>query len=65
MKYYLNRVIKPKATFGGDLPSEATSSTLANLTPLSNDADPRVKKLKKVLEGLSIAPKPKYIKIFN
>jgi hypothetical protein len=44
-------------------------SELSNLqkqiTPLSQDTDPRVKRLKKELEKLSINPKPKYIKIFN
>ena len=31
---------------------------------LSNDTDPRVKKLKKALENLTITPPKKYIKIF-
>lgn len=69
-RYYLNKHIKRRAEFGGELPPTSTSSTLSNIdleaiTPLSNDADPRVKKLKKALEGLSInPPKQKYIKIF-
>lgn len=70
-RYYLNKHIKRRAEFGGELPPMSSSSTLANIereeaiTPLSNDTDPRVKKLKKALEGLSInLPKQKYIKIF-
>jgi hypothetical protein len=35
------------------------------ISPLSSDTDPRVKKLKKALQGLTITPPKKYIKIFS
>jgi len=36
-------------------------SKTTNLSALSTETDPRVKKLKKELEKINIAPKPKYI----
>lgn len=71
--YYIHRVIKKKPTFGGEIEKPIESSTLANiereevnLSPLSHDTDPRVKKLKKALEGLAINPKPqRYIRLFT
>lgn len=68
---YLNHR-RRRATFGGELssPSAVVSDIIkedeTKLSPLSHDTDPRVKKLKKALEGLAINPKPqKYIRLFT
>lgn len=69
---YLNHRRSRRATFGGELSSPSAIVTdiikenETKLSPLSNDTDPRVKKLKKALEGLAINPKPqRYIKLFT
>lgn len=75
-RFHLNKHIRHNTSFGGTLQTDSATKTdmvidseLSNLqkqiTPLSQDTDPRVKRLKKELEKLSINPKPKYIKIFN
>lgn len=77
-RFHLNKHIRHNTTFGGTLETDSAAKTdlvidteskelsklQKQLSPLSQDNDPRVKKLKKELEKLSIQPKPKYIKLF-
>lgn len=63
-RFHLDKHIRRKSTFGGTLTTDSAAKTdlvieqeTKELTPLSQDSDPRVKKLKKELEKLSITPK--------
>jgi hypothetical protein len=69
----LNRLLKKsnrlideesqKTTINDVITSNGLTDTnnKSNLSALSTETDPRVKKLKKELEKINIAPKPKYI----
>lgn len=64
MERYITRH-KPIFGKGIEEISPTPLTTIEQPKPLSNDTDPRVLKLKKELQQLSIAPKPKYIKLFT
>lgn len=55
------KIIKNKPVFSGSI----EDNTVVEDNPLSKETDPRVIRLKKELQKLSIAPKPKYIKLFK
>lgn len=68
----LNKLLKKggyttgRSLTGGSLTGGKITTTETVVEPLSNcnsseKCDPRVKKLKKELEKLNVAPKPKYI----
>ena len=63
----INRYVKkqkPIFNSGGAIEAIEPQKEIIKNIPLSQSSDPRVKKLKKELEKLSIV-KPKYIKLFS